>query len=107
MRENKASRAVVRCVRRLSQPLDLTMLLPGFPKDNATAREYDQLVYEADVWIDEDGEVQAERRSSQAEVAPRRTAPAAGQQGTRPQARLPAPAQPDSVAVPAPAPLSP
>ena len=108
MRENKASRAVVRCVRRLSQPLDLTMLLPGFPKDNATAREYDQLVYEADVWIDEDGEVQAQRRSSQAEVAPRRTAPAAGQRGAPARKPAsPAPAQPDSVAVPAPAPLSP
>ena len=111
MRENDARRAVVRCVRRLSQPLDLTMLVPGFPKDNPTAREYDQLVYEADVWIDEDNEVQAQRRSSQAEVAPRRTAPPTGERGT--PTRKPAepapqkPAQPDSVAVPAPSAPSP
>jgi len=81
MREHDARRAVVRCVRRLSQPLDLSTLFAGFPADNPAAAAYDELLYEADVWIDEDGEVQVQRRVAQAEAAPRRTAPAAGPRG--------------------------
>jgi hypothetical protein len=70
-------RAVVRCVRRLTQPLDLRSLLEGFPPNDPTAAEYDELIYEADVWIDEDGDVQVQRRAAAAEVAPRRTTTAA------------------------------
>jgi hypothetical protein len=66
-------RAVVRCVRRLTQPLDLRSLLEGFPPNDPTAAQYDELMYEADVWIDEDGDVQVQRRAAAAEVAPRRT----------------------------------
>lgn len=71
MRQAAAQRAVVRCVRRMSQPFDLATLNPGFPPDRPAAPAYDLTVYEADVWRDEDGEVQVLRRASRAEVAPR------------------------------------
>lgn len=71
MRQAKAQRAVVRCVRRMSQPFELAALNPGFPPDRPSDPAYDVTVYEADVWIDEDGEVQVLRRASRAEVAPR------------------------------------
>jgi hypothetical protein len=73
IKEQKAGRAVVRCVRRMSQPFNLTMLNPGFPPDRPTDSAYDQLVYEADVWIDEDNQVQVLKRASRAEVAPRQS----------------------------------
>jgi hypothetical protein len=76
LRENGAHRAVVRCVHRESQPLDLGTLRPGFPPDDPTAEAYNVVVYEADVWIDEDNQVQVLKRASRAEVAPRQTAPA-------------------------------
>ncbi len=86
LREHSAKRAVVRCVRRLSQPLDLTTLLAGFPPGEPTAAAYDEMLYEADVWIDEDGEVQVQRRVAQAEAAPRRTSPAGRPRGQEPGA---------------------
>ena len=73
MREHGARRSVVRCTRRLSQPLDLSTLFAGFPPDDPKAAAYDQILYEADVWIDEDGEVQVQKRVAAAEAAPRRT----------------------------------
>jgi hypothetical protein len=73
IREHKAGRAVVRCVRRMSQPFNLTMLNPGFPADRPTDAAYDQMLYEADVWIDEDNQVQVLKRASRAEVAPRQS----------------------------------
>ncbi|MEX2175826.1 MAG: hypothetical protein WD872_15790 [Pirellulaceae bacterium] len=76
LREHDAQRAVVRCLRRSSQPLDLATLYEGFPPDDPTAAPYDSLLYEADVWIDEDGEAQVQRRVAQAEAAPRRVVPA-------------------------------
>jgi len=79
MREHGARAAVLRCTRRLSQPLDLSTLLRDFPPDNPTAPAYDELVYEADVFFDEDNEVQALRRQAAAEVAPRRTSVPRGQ----------------------------
>ena len=87
MRENGARRAVVRCVRRLSQPLRLDTLFREFPADDPSAPAYDRVLYEADVWIDEDGQPQVLRRVAAAEAAPRRTAPRQGSedrgQGTR------------------------
>ncbi len=74
MREHGAAAAVLRCTRRLSQPLDLASLLRDFPPDNPSAPAYDELVYEGDVYFDEEGQVQAIRRQAAAEVAPRRTA---------------------------------
>lgn len=71
MRQAHVERAVVRCVRRMSQPFNLATLNPGFPPDRPTDPAYDLTLYEADVWRDEDGEVQVLRRASQAEVAPR------------------------------------
>jgi len=79
MREQGARAAVLRCTRRLSQPLDLSTLLRDFPADNPTAPAYDEVVYEADVYFDEDSEVQALRRQAAAEVAPRRTSAPRGQ----------------------------
>ena len=70
MRENGAKRAVVRCIQRLIQPLDLSLLNPGFPPDKPTDTRYETMPYEADVWIDEDNQVQTLKRSSRAEVAP-------------------------------------
>jgi hypothetical protein len=74
MRETGNHRAVFRCVRRMSQPLELADLNPGFPPD-PTAPAYDVQLYEADVWIDEDGKLAAQKRSSAAEVAPRQPSP--------------------------------
>jgi hypothetical protein len=82
MRETGARRAVVRCVRRLNQPLDLSTLFDNFPRDNPEAPAYDEEVYSADVWMDEDNEVQVLRRVGQAEAAPRRTAPPTGGRGS-------------------------
>jgi hypothetical protein len=73
MREENARRAVVQCIRRSSQPLDLTALNPGFPADRPTDPAYNTTVYQADVWFDEDNQVQVLKRASRAEVAPRQT----------------------------------
>jgi hypothetical protein len=93
MREHGAQAAVLRCTRRLSQPLDLTTLFRDFPADNPAAPAYDELVYEADVYFDEDGQVQAIRRQAAAEVAPRRTSGPRGQ-GTGNRREDEAPADP-------------
>src|SRR5262245_52160387 len=58
MRQSKHQRAVVRCVRRFSQPYDLATLNPGFPANRPTDPAYDAPIYEADVWKDEDGQIQ-------------------------------------------------
>jgi hypothetical protein len=71
MAETGARRCVVRCLQRSSQPTDLENLLPRFPRDNPTDPAYDITTYEADVWLDEDGVVQAIKRSARSEVAPR------------------------------------
>jgi hypothetical protein len=76
IRQTNNGRAVVRCVRRMSQPYDLATLNAGFPADNPTDPAYDMTLYEADVWIDEDGQAQVQKRVARAEAAPRQTAPA-------------------------------
>jgi hypothetical protein len=53
--------------------MDLSQLVQGFPADDPTASQYDILQYEADVWVDEEGQVQITKRASQREVAPRVT----------------------------------
>jgi len=70
MRESASGRAVLRVVRRDTQPPPTVPLAAGFPEDAPTERAYDTVIYEADVWLDEDG-AQVQRRSSAAEVAPR------------------------------------
>jgi hypothetical protein len=76
MRENGAARSVVRCVQRLAQPLDLTLLNPGFPPENPLDPRYDVTTYAADVWIDpDDDQVLLIKRASRAEVAPRQNSP--------------------------------
>lgn len=74
MRQTGNQRAVIRVVRRMSQPYDLASLNPGFPPDKPMDPAYDMTVYEADAWIDEDNQVQVLRRASRAEVAPRASA---------------------------------
>ena len=76
MRTSGNQRAVVRCVRRLSQPFDVATLNPGFPADRPKDPAYEATLYEADVWTDEDGQVQVLKRASRAEVAPRQSGPA-------------------------------
>ena len=71
IRENNAGRAVVRCVQRLSQPVDLSLLNPGFPPENPLDARYDVTTYTADVHIDPDDGPTLIKRSSRAEVAPR------------------------------------
>ncbi|WP_425617544.1 hypothetical protein NA78x_001224 [Anatilimnocola sp. NA78] len=78
MAENDARRCVFRCIQKSSQPINLDDLRPGFPRDNPNAPQYEIPVYEADVWIDEDNQVQAIKRSARNEVAPRQAASTTG-----------------------------
>jgi hypothetical protein len=91
MQQTGTKRAVVRAMRRLSQPYALATLNPGFPPDRPTDPAYDTTVYEADAWIDEDGQVQLQRRASRAEVAPRQGAVSAPPAGNQNNATSPAP----------------
>lgn len=70
LENGKFPRAVVRCVRRMSQPLDLGGLNEGFPRDNPAAAAYDVPLYAADVWIDEDGQTVIVKRAARNEQAP-------------------------------------
>ena len=72
MEEHQSRRAVVRCLRRMSQPRDLSVLDPGFPPENPRDRAYDVTILTADVWIDDDGQTQAARRVPRSEQAPLR-----------------------------------
>jgi hypothetical protein len=90
MRKSGNKRAVVRGVRRMSQPYTLAALNPGFPAERPTDPAYDATVYEADVWIDEDQQVQVQKRASRAEVAPRQGGAAPGGAGS-PSSERPAP----------------
>jgi hypothetical protein len=76
LRTTECGRAVVRCMRRMSQPYDLATLNPGYPADRPTDIAYDTTIYEADVWLDEDKRVQVQKRVSRAEAAPRQSGPA-------------------------------
>jgi hypothetical protein len=69
LENGKFPRAVVRCVRRMSQPRVLAELNEGFPPD-PTAAAYDVPLYTADVWIDEDGQTVIVKRSARNEQAP-------------------------------------
>ena len=75
MQQTGNKRALIRVLRRMSQPYDLAALNPGFPADHPADPAYDMPVYEADAWMDEDNQVQVLRRASRAEVAPRAGAP--------------------------------
>jgi len=96
MREHGAAAAVLRCTRRLSQPLDLSALFREFPADDPTAPAYDELIYTADVYFDEEGQVQAIRRQAAAEVAPRRTSGSGGRASGVRSREGEAPAEPRS-----------
>ena len=76
MRENDARWAVVRCVRRMSQPIHLNELNPGFPPDAPQSPRYDATVYTADVFLDDEtGQPQLTKRATRSELAPRSDAP--------------------------------
>ena len=69
LENGKFPRAVVRCVRRMSQPRVLAELNEGFPPD-PTAAAYDVPLYMADVWIAEDGQTVIVKRAARNEQAP-------------------------------------
>jgi hypothetical protein len=69
LENGKLPRAVVRCVRRMSQSRVLEDLNEGFPPD-PTAAAYSVPLYAADVWIDEDGQTVIVKRSSRNQQAP-------------------------------------
>ena len=69
LENGKFPRAVIRCVRRMSQPRELSQLDSGFPID-PTAAAYDVPLYAADVWIDEDGQTVIVKRNSRNQQAP-------------------------------------
>ena len=69
-------------MRKYSQSYDLSLLNAGFPADRPTDAAYDTTVYEADVWIDEDKQVQVQKRASRAEVAPRQGAATPAREAT-------------------------
>ena len=69
LENGKFPRSVVRCVRRMSQPLRLADLDEGFPADPA-ASTYDVPLYTADVWIDDDGQTVIVKRQSRNQQAP-------------------------------------
>ena len=72
MDEYQARRAVLRCVRRMSQPRVLAELNPGFPPEDPASSAYDVNLFTADVWIDDEGQTQAARRAALSELAPLR-----------------------------------
>lgn len=71
MAEEGSPRAVLRCIRRASQPNNLETLQPGFPRNDPTARVYDRMVYEADLFFDEESNtVQVTKKVGRNEAAP-------------------------------------
>lgn len=80
LRKVGASRGVLRCRHHMSQPRDLDRLVAGFPPD-PTAPQYAVTEYEADVWIDSEGQVQVNPR-----IAALETAAAEAGQSSQPQA---------------------
>ncbi|MFN0018453.1 MAG: hypothetical protein ACKVP0_09355 [Pirellulaceae bacterium] len=69
LENGKFPRAVVRCVRRMSQPRVLTELNEGFPPE-PTAAAYDIPLYTADVFIAEDGNTEMVKRAARNQQAP-------------------------------------
>ena len=69
LESGKFPRAVVRCVRRMSQPRLLATLDEGFPPE-PTAAAYDILLYTADVFIAEDGQTVIVKRAARNQQAP-------------------------------------
>ena len=70
LREKQLKRMLFSCLHKASQPMDLTLLEPGLPADNPDAREYFETVYQAEVWIDEEGELTMQKRSVGRNAAP-------------------------------------
>jgi hypothetical protein len=70
LRETKQEHLRLNCIHKISQPLDLTMLDPKLPPEDPNAKEYYESVYEAEVWRDEDGELNVQKRSTGRDAAP-------------------------------------
>ncbi|MFO0885687.1 MAG: hypothetical protein U0894_16125 [Pirellulales bacterium] len=69
--EKQGKRAVVRLIRRESQPLDLADLNETLPPEDPTAPEYQTELFVADAWVTEDGEIELVKRAiSASQVAP-------------------------------------
>jgi hypothetical protein len=68
LREEGATRGVVRCKHHMSQPRELRRLVAGFPAD-PHAPQYAVTEYEADVWFDDQGQVQVNPRIAALETA--------------------------------------
>lgn len=69
LENGKFPRAVIRCVRRMSQPRLLEALDEGFPPE-PTNPQYDIVLYTADVFIAEDGQTVIVKRASRNQQAP-------------------------------------
>ncbi len=69
LESGKFPRAVVRCIRRMSQPRVLAELNPDFPPE-PTAAAYDVPIYAADVLIGEDGETVIVKQTARNQQAP-------------------------------------
>ncbi len=67
--KRQVSPAVVRCVRRMSQPRVLAELNEGFPPE-PTAAPYEIPLYAADVFIAEDGNTEIVKRAARNQQAP-------------------------------------
>ncbi|MFI4875658.1 MAG: hypothetical protein ACIALR_09985 [Blastopirellula sp. JB062] len=65
-RDSGATRGVFRLRRHMFQPMELGVGAAADPNDPS----YFEQIYEADVWVDRDGQVQVLKRSSQEHVAP-------------------------------------
>jgi hypothetical protein len=70
MQDKGLDHVYVRVLHKASQPLNLAELLPGFPPDDPDAPPYFDQIYEAEVWIDEDGDVQVLKRATGRDAAP-------------------------------------
>jgi hypothetical protein len=58
------------CLHKASQPIDLSLLDPDYPANDPDASAYYLPVYEAEIWSDEDGEVNLQKRAVGRNAAP-------------------------------------
>ena len=70
LESGKFPRAVVRCVRRMSQPLIVPEPNQDSAREDPAAAAYEVPLYTADVWIDEDGQTVIVKRAARNEQAP-------------------------------------
>lgn len=81
MQQTRADDVLVRCKRRMAQPLDPRDIPPDLPPGEPMSPKYESMVYAAQVYL-VDGELQVAKKSATREVAPRTGAPAGAGAGT-------------------------